>query len=195
MSRRLIFILLPLLIAPSMVAAQTPRSLVQGQQVRVVSRCELGPDSVAKCPEPGMPSRHKWTYSGKLLALEGDTMRIRVRANETALAIPTASITRVAYLDGRRGNTLRGASIGLLSGALIGGLIGSTQSFQGSFFFHEGQEIVVGVILGAPAGFLLGGIVGTLVRSDRWLAVPSDDHRIRVAPRLDSLGFTVTVTF
>jgi hypothetical protein len=54
---------------------------------------------------------------------------------------------------------------------------------------------VLGVVLGAPAGFLLGGILGAVIRSDRWRAVPIKDHRISVAPRLDAVGFTVALTF
>jgi hypothetical protein len=105
-----------------------------------------------------------------------------------------ASIAHLAYVDGTRGNTLLGAGVGLLGGALLGGVIGSTQSLEGSFLFKEGQGPLIGVVLGAPAGLLVGSIIGTLIRSDRWRTVPIVD-RIRVAPRLDALGFTLQVSF
>jgi hypothetical protein len=194
MSRRIISTLVSLLMAPSLTAAQTAGLLVKGQQVRVVSRCEVTRDSVARCPAPGTLWPNEWSYSGQLEALDTDTLHIRIRSNGAAFAIPTASIAHLAYADGTRGNTLRGAGIGLLGGALLGGVIGSTQSLEGSFFFNEGQGTLVGVILGAPAGLLVGGVIGALIRSDRWRTVRLVD-RIRVAPRLDALGFTLKVTF
>ena len=194
MSRQILSTLVPLFMAASLAAAQTAGSLVKGQQVRVVSRCEMTPDSVARCPSPGTPWPYEWSYSGQLEALDPDTLHIRVRSNGAAFAIPTASIAHLAYLDGTRGNTLRGAGVGLLGGALLGGVIGSTQSLEGSFFFNEGQGPLVGVVLGAPAGLLVGAVIGALIRSDRWRTVPFVD-RIRVAPRLDALGFTLKVTF
>jgi len=194
MSRRVLSTLVALLIAPSLVAAQTAGSLVNGQQVRVVSRCEMTRDSVARCSSPGTPLPHEWSYSGQLEALDRDTLHIRLRSSGAAFAIPMASIAHLAYVDGTRGNALLGAGMGLVGGALLGGVIGSTQSLEGSFLFKEGQGALVGVVLGAPAGLLVGSIIGALIRSDRWRTVPMVD-RIRVAPRLDALGFTLKVSF
>jgi hypothetical protein len=192
MSRLIMSVLLPLSIAPSLIAAQTRSSMVQGQRVRVVSRCELAGDAVARCPAPGMSWANTWTYSGQLDALDGDTLRIRVRANQAALAIPTASIDRLTYKDGTKHHALQGAGLGLLGGALLGGVIGSTMEW--CLLNSCGPATGLGIVVGAPAGLLFGSIIGALIRSDRWRTAPVKAHRIRVAPRLDALGFSVGMT-
>jgi hypothetical protein len=53
----------------------------------------------------------------------------------------------------------------------------------------------IGVLLGGSAGLLIGGIIGNVSRFDRWRPVAIKDHPISVAPRLDALGFTMTVAF
>ena len=114
---------------------------------------------------------------------------IRAQSNNAAFVIPTTSITRLSSGVGTRGHFWAGAGIGLLGGALIGGLIGSTTEFcLDSCTSDEARSgaIKAGVILGAPAGFLLGGLIGALIRSDR---------RISVAPRLGTRGFAVHVGF
>ncbi len=192
MSRRFSTILLLLLLAPSLASSQTRDALVKGRQLRVVSRCEMARDSIVRCPTPGTPWPYEWTYSGQLEALDADTIHIRMRSNEEAFAIPTTSIARLSYRDGTRSNTLRGAGIGLLGGALLGGVVGSTMDFC---IFDCDPATEVGVLVGAPAGLLIGSVIGALIRSERWRAVSMDGNRIRVAPRLDSPGFMVTMTF
>jgi hypothetical protein len=61
--------------------------------------------------------------------MAGDTLRIRAQSGGVELAIPTASIAQVWVVEGRKGNFWAGAGIGLLAGAMIGGVIGSTQEF------------------------------------------------------------------
>ena len=194
MSRLFKSILLPLLLAPSVSVAQTPDSMVKGQRVRVVSRCEVASDQAPVCREGG-PLR---IYTGQLETLDGGNLHIRAQSNNAELVIPTASVTRLSIREGTRGHFWAGAGIGLLGGALIGGLIGSTTEFCiDSCTREQAQQgaIVAGVILGAPAGFLVGGAIGALSRSDRWRLVSSNNQRISVAPRLSALGFTVDVRF
>jgi hypothetical protein len=197
MSRRFTSILLSLLLAPSLSVAQMQDQLVKGQRIRVVSRCEVLRAAAPRCPGLGDPSPYEWTYSGQVEALHADSMairgaRIHGASSEVAFAIPTASIVRLSVGNGTRGNFWKGAGIGLLGGAFIGGAIGSTTEFC---FFGCSPATGIGVIFGAPAGFLLGGIIGAMIRSDRWRPVAIKDHPISVAPRLDALGFTMSVAF
>jgi len=48
-------------------------------------------------------------------------------ASDAELAIPRASIAQLWVVDGRKGNVWTGAKLGLLAGAVIGGVIGSTR--------------------------------------------------------------------
>jgi hypothetical protein len=192
MFRRFVSMLSLLLMAPTVAAAQARASLVKGQRVRVTSRCEIVGGSVPACPTPGTPWPHEWTYSGELVALDADTLRIRRQSNEVAFAIPTASIAGLAYRAGTKGNAWRGAFIGLLGGALLGGVIGSTTEWC---ILSCSPATGLGVAIGAPAGLLLGSVIGTLIRSDRWQTVSVSGHRISVIPRLDAIGLTVAATF
>ena len=73
---------------------------------------------------------------------------------------------------------------------LIGGVIGSTTELCfDSCTDAEARSgaIKAGVVLGASAGFLLSGVIGALIRSDR--------SSISVGPRLGAPGFTVDVRF
>jgi hypothetical protein len=186
MSRLFMAILLALLLAPGVSVAQTPGSLMKGQRVRVVARCEA-----ADCGE-GDSQR---IYTGQLEALNPDSLHIRTHAKNAEFVIPTATIARLYTVDGTRGHFWVGAGIGLLGGALIGGAIGSTTQFCIAECTPEDKATGVGVILGAPVGFLLGGIIGARIRSDRWRLVSIKDRRIGVAPRLDALGFIVDLRF
>ncbi len=92
---------------------------------------------------------------------------IRAPSSKAALVIPTTSVTRLSSGEGTRGHFWAGAGIGLLGGALIGGAIGST------------TELCL--------EFLVGGVIGALIRSPR--------SSISVGPRLRDPGFTVQVRF
>ena len=129
MSRRFTSIVLSLLLAPSLSVAQVLDPLFIGQRVRVVSRCQMGPAPAPQCPGSGVPSPYEWTYSGQVVALNADTMRIRGASSEAAFAIPTASIVRLSVVNGTRGHFWKGAGIGRLGGAFIGGASGSTTEF------------------------------------------------------------------
>lgn len=180
-----------LLLCPCPGAAQVSDSLLRGESVRVVARCERSRGHGSDCRE----GTRLWTYTGRLEAVDRDNLRIREKSNGVEVLIPTASIDRLLVADGTRGHFWKGAGFGLLGGALIGGVIGSGQSLQGSFFFQEGQGALVGVGVGGTAGLLLGGVVGALIRTDRWRAVHVPEGRLRVAPRMDALGVTVAVKF
>lgn len=181
-------IVLALLLAPTTSVAQLTRELVQGQRIRVQSRCDILKAHVLRCPDAG----YLWTYDGQLGAFEGDSLRIRPKSGQPEYAIPARSITSISVLDGTRGHLWEGAGLGLIGGAILGLGIGSMMEFC---VFSCGPATELGAMVGAPAGFLLGGIIGTLIRSDRWRLVSVDAQRIRVAPRLDTPGFTVSLTF
>jgi hypothetical protein len=91
-----IAIALPLLIAPCL-TAQERGSLVKGHRVRVVSRCEMARDSVAKCPASDIPWPYEWTYTGQLEALDGDTLHIRLRPSHHPPRGPTARSSAAAF--------------------------------------------------------------------------------------------------
>lgn len=188
MSRFLRSIFLPALFSASVAAAQTPGVLVDGQRVRVAYQCKLARPHVVDCRQNRSPR----VDTGQLRTLEGDTLRMHAQSSGGELAIPTASITHLWVMDGRKGNFWAGAGIGLLGGALIGGVIGATREFC---VLDCSPATGLGVIFGAPAGLVLGGIVGAMIRSDRWRAVPVNQYRVSVEPRQDAMGLRVSMAF
>jgi hypothetical protein len=188
MSRLLPSVLLSLLLAPVTGAAQAPGPLVIGQRVRVSSRCDIVDARVVKCPDSG----YLWWYTGRLEAVEGDSLRIRTAPGEPEFAIPARSITGMSVRDGTRNHVWTGAGFGVLGGVVLGAVIGSATEFC---ILSCSPATGLGAIIGAPAGFLLGGAIGALIRTDRWRPVSPDAQRIRVAPRLDAPGFTVSLRF
>jgi hypothetical protein len=186
------WIFLPLLFVQNVATAQTPETLVEGQRVRVAHRCRITRDQPIECSERRSPRM----TTGQLRTLDGDSLRISTQSTDTGLVIPTAYVDRLLVVDGRRSRFWTGAGIGLLAGAAIGGVIGSTQEWcLISFGDCDDPATGLGVIIGAPAGFLIGGVVGAVIRSDRWRAVSVNDHRISVEPRPDALGLQLSVGF
>jgi len=188
MSRFPIWIFVPVLFASKIAAAQTPGTLVEGQRVRVAFRCKLAGDQVIECRERRSPR----IVTGHLQAVAGDTLRIRAQSSGAELAIPTASVAQVWVVEGRKGNFWAGAGIGLLAGALIGGVIGSIQELC---IFECSPATLFGVIIGAPAGALLGGAVGSQIQSDRWRPLSVNRLGLGVQPRLGAIGLRVSVAF
>ena len=186
------WIFLPLLFAQNVATAQTPGTLVEGQRVRVAHRCRVTRDQLIECSERRSPR----VTTGQLRTLDGDSLRISTQSTDAELVVPSAYVDRLWVVDGRRSRFWTGAGIGLLAGAVIGGVIGSTQEWcLVSFGDCDDPATGLGVIIGAPAGFLLGGVVGAVIRSDRWRAVSVNDHRISVEPRPDALGLRLSVAF
>ncbi len=54
---------------------------------------------------------------------------------------------------------------------------------------RETKAVVHGLI-GAPLGAIAGGIVGALVRTERWAVVPREQFRVVVVPRRGAGGAT-----
>jgi len=182
------WIVVVLLLAPAQAAAQAPQSPSIGQPVRVSHRCRVTQGTVTECHANRFPR----VDTGQIQTIEGDTLRILPQGRVTAFAIPVAAIDGLWVVDGKRGNFVAGAGIGLLAGALLGAVIGSTQEFC---IFDCSPATGIGFILGAPVGLVIGGAVGASTRSDRWHGVRLEDLRVSVALRREALGFRASIGF
>ena len=191
MSRVLTTIVLIVLCTPSPGPAQAPPVLEQGQRVRVAYRCKLAHDQVTECRDSRSPLRS----IGYVQSVDDNTLLIRAEANDAELAIPRSSIAQVWMVEGKKGNFWPGFGVGLLAGGVIGAAIGSTQEFCLIWSGCGESATGIGVLIGAPAGALLGGVVGLLIRSDRWAEVPLDRVRVGVLPQPDGLGIGASISF
>jgi hypothetical protein len=176
----------------SLVLAQGKPSLVPGATVRVVTLCEFVHHGAFTCPGLDEGLAQERTMTGEVVGMAGDTLRFRVAEQDGVLAIPLLFVTRLWVRDGSQGNAPVGAGLGLMGGALLGGLIGSTTQFC---VLDCSPATGIGMVLGMPAGLILGAIIGSSIRSERWRPATLHERRVSVAPRLDTPGLAVRVRF
>jgi len=179
---RTLALLTALALAPltDVVAQELP--LQPGKRVRVT------------VPELGINKQE-----ARFQAIEGETLVVTV---DTTMRCPMASLERLDTYAGTRGHFWVGGGIGAVAGGVLGVLVAKNENFlfthgvgecsSGDFCVADG----VYVALGAAGGFLLGGIVGTMIRSDKWEEVPLDRLRVSIVPqRGGRLGFGVSIGF
>jgi len=145
------------------------------------------------CPQPSPDLARHCRDSGVLEAIDASTIRLWTRDAESALVIPADAVRRAWVADGTRGNFALGAAIGLVAGAVLGGIIGSTQEFC---FIGCDPATEIGAAIGVPAGLLMGGIVGSTIRTDRWREVQLSELQQRGGPGTShGLGLTLSTSW
>ncbi len=114
---------------------------------------------------------------------------------------PLASVTRLDVSRGRKSHALLGATIGLAAGAL-GAVIycksaDKTEFYDkgecSTFFGNDNLTLAFAVIYGGLGG-VAGGLVGYLIKTERWEEIPLERLRVSLAPQRDggfALGFSV----
>ena len=172
MKRLSIIPLAVLAVAPlTRITAQEPPPVTVGDRVRVTAA--LGVRELV----------------GTYIAVRGDTLELESEA--TLLAIPMASVTRLEVVAGRKSGLVKGGIVGLMVGVGIG-VAKVSGCGSGDDCFDAG------LWLSAPplAGMLLGGVVGALIKTDRWEEVPLDRLRVSFGPQRDGrLGFGASARF
>jgi hypothetical protein len=128
-------------------------------------------------------------------SVRGDTLVML--ADTRMIPCPLSSVTRIDRYHGRKSwGWWKGALIGLGAGATAGAIWGAFEYEAGNCgSFDESDCIVLGaIIIGVPAT-LVGGVVGALIRTDRWEEVPLDQLRVSFVPRRDGLALSISVAF
>jgi hypothetical protein len=137
--------------------AEPASALSPGAVVRVTRLCPP-PRHHERCPR----------YLGELVSIDGDTLKLRSRSDSLVQALQAADVTRVEMRRGRRSVVLLGVGLGMVTGAVIGGVAtmsdcpnneGSLPCFPSGFGY------------GALAGAVAGGVVGALIHPDKWSRV------------------------
>jgi MFS family permease len=95
----------------------------------------------------------------KIAGVDNDTVELIL--GDGFVRIPVDSIHALILLGGSRFWT--GAGYGAAIGGLSGTIIGATQKIKprrSYLFDYSGIEIVGGILIGAAAGFVIGGVIG-----------------------------------
>lgn len=137
--------------------AEPISALSPGALVRVTKACQP-PRRHETCPR----------YLGELVSIDQDTLKLRPGSDSLIQALAAAEVARVERRIGRQNVVLLGVGLGMVAGALIGGVLTMSEcsDYEGSLpCFPSGFGY------GALAGALAGGVVGALIHPDRWSRV------------------------
>jgi len=153
-------------------------------------------------PAPGVGDRIRirtlagsFFTTGRLLAADADTITLAPEGRDAGqLSFARSEIARLDVFQGRK------------SYGVAGGLIGASALFVGALMvcsddiFCNGadgsDDTAKNALAAAGAGGLIGGLLGMLIRSDRWTSVPVDRVRVAIAPvRARGVALSVSVGF
>ena len=141
---------------------------------------------------------------GTLLMASDDSVRIEL-AGGSSVGLPRASLSALEVSGGVRRSGWRGAGIGLLVGAGVGGAIGlatyrSAECYDNvveGFFCDivnrtsRSVTVVSDAAMVGTAGAIVGALIGRVGR-ETWVRVPLLRDRTRVGP-VGRSGFGVTI--
>lgn len=107
--------------------------------------------------------------TGHLISVGTDTLALR-REQQT-VRVPAARLNRLEIRTGRHAHVVQGIVIGGMVGllAVVGASFAHT---SGSLFADDTMVVAVVRTASIPAGFLIGGLTGALIRHDTWTEVP-----------------------
>lgn len=111
----------------------------------------------------------------QILSATSDTLRYVPRKDASVVSIGVNSLARVDVSLERRTHVMQDAGIGFGVGALFGAAAGYSSATVRS---EKGGYAILAGLAGGGMGFALGGILGLLHRSDRWIpvALPTPGH-------------------
>ena len=110
--------------------------------------------------------------TGKVLEIDGAALVLARGREGGVLRVPLASLDRLEVARGRRHRAGMGAAIGFVPGALFGGTVGLYIACSEQVGCSPVGPVLVGGLLGGAATGGLGALIGLVIRSDRWQAVP-----------------------
>jgi len=128
------------------------------------------------------PSMGPKRVVGQVLATREDRLRLRLEDGREA-EVTLADIRRLEVARGLRSETVEGAAIGALAGAAV--LLGVLIADRGVCDEDLGGCRAYGTVawIGAIPGTLLGAVIGSQVKTDRWERVPQHQRAtLRIGP-------------
>jgi hypothetical protein len=126
------------------------------------------------------------TFIGRVETLDGTTLRVRAPGDTADVVIPTNAIVAVEVSDGIRDHSAAGIGIGVLSGALVGGVVVS--QLLAPEWANDAKGFAIGAAMGVVPGFLIGGAIGGSSRSEKWRRLPVSINHQRIEAALRFTG-------
>jgi|SRR5206468_207188 len=125
-------------------------------------------------PPAGARARLTWRNADippvivQVVSATSDTLRYVPRKDASVVSIGVSSLARVEVSLERNTHVMQDAGIGVGIGALLGAAAGYSSATGPRE--KSGYAILEGLV-GGGFGFILGGVLGLLHRSDRWISV------------------------
>jgi hypothetical protein len=165
------FFIALVLVPLSPLSAQVSQSLEPGTRVRVsTAPVGLWPD---------------WMV-GTIISVTDDHLIIRPeRDSAQSIELARTALTHLEVSHGKRSKWLTGLGLGFLGGAAVGAAVGYNSGGYSDILGPEAFAAIV-AIPSALGGALIGGVIGAVIKVDRWQVVP----RVTVG-RLDPADFHV----
>jgi hypothetical protein len=142
------------------------------------SQSLTAPAAISLGAQPGarvrvaQPDSTAGSQIGTVVAVGQDGITVRRDHPGDSLAIGFARIQRLDLSRGRHGHALIGLGVGVVGGALVGGLLGASSGNSGGFqVLNKHDDTILGAVLGGLAGAVVGPIVGAVIRTERWHTV------------------------
>ena len=144
----------------------TPPAIAQGEDSAAAGPLLEGDRVRFEAPSMG-PKR----VVGQVLATREDCLRLRLEDGRE-VEVSLADIRQLEVGRGLRSKTVEGAAIGALTGASV--LLGALIADRGVCDEDLGGCKAYGTVavVGAISGTLLGALIGSQVKTDRWKRVP-----------------------
>ena len=139
-----------------------------------------------------------WSSSatkGTLVAADDAALTVAREGRETSQQkFARSEIVKLEVARGKKSHWMAGSLVGLLGGlALTAAYCTNPSPFGGEC--SSGDYAAVGALFGG-IGAASGALVGVLIRTDRWKAVPADRINVGVRPVSGhGLGLTVRLSF
>jgi hypothetical protein len=154
----------------------------------------------------GLRSRHGPDVTGTILTLTADSLLLLTDDGATVI-VPVNSVATIEINRGPRSNWLKGMTAGAVIGSGAGLAIGLATRFETEGCYtglpleptaqcQDTWTSVLGTVgIGAAGGALLGAVIGTLIKTDRWEQIAVDGQSVRLIAGRGQLGFSAAVAF
>jgi hypothetical protein len=144
------------------------------------------------------------TLTATIESVTGDELVLRSAGGARPLRLSLGQLNRLDVARGTRSQWRKGALIGLIPGAVLGGLLGvgleCDAEISGGCVDEEGSVAasgLVGAVIGGAVTATVGALVGLAFKTDRWFTVHEGKARasLTLAPTGGGMRVGLSVSF
>lgn len=133
---------------------------------------------------------------GTLVGSDADSLRLRIPGEPTSVAVARSRVRRLEISRGWRRATVAGAALlapaGALAGAVLAGRSAPTPRGYSALDLYDGEtRTLTGAWIGGAIGLVVGAVIGSQVRRERWEDWPQRPRLVAFTTRGAGLGLTV----